>query len=366
MSSDTLSSTKTVTSRLGRNWLQAAESQCRNDSEIATGGSPAHIVVTVPNLSNSTAPEMFAPESLMPEEVAKAFKTATDVRLDALRSNSVQYDVESYSVEPPRHIEPDKINSQSALVKVETVPIKAHRQPDVAIVELPQDMAPVLDLSEKPADWIDKSDGKDTSRVDPIKTTSSEANPAIDTLVDAILNRFPLGDPVVLMFVGSESNPHIDETCARVGSALADRDIGRILLLDSDLANHALSEASGVSGQPGISDVVNRGDSWESAIYGRSVTGLDFLAAGTGDFSHHDKSARLREAASEMKREYQFICVAAGNAHSSSAKLWYDICDGSYLLVSVKNSNETYAKSAVAELQTSGARILGCVVTDVE
>jgi len=366
MTSDTLSRLNTVSSRNGRSWLQAAEVQARAGSEFAADGSPAHIVVAVPDLTNSAAPKMFAPESLMPEEVALAFKTATEVRLDSLRSNSVQCNVEPCSVDQPCKTEPDSINVKPAPVTVETASIKAHRQPDVDVVELPQGSAPSFDLSEKPADWIEKSDGKDTSRVEPVKSTSSQDNPAIGTLVDSIIERFPLGDPAVLMFVGSESNPHIDETCARVGSALADRNIGRILLLDSDLASHALSEASGVSGQPGISDVVNKGNAWGSAVYGRSVTGLDFLPAGTKDFSHPDKSARLREAVSEMKREYQFICVTAGNAHSSSAKLWYDICDGSYLLVSVKNSNETYAKSAVAELQTNGARILGCVVTDVD
>jgi hypothetical protein len=67
-----------------------------------------------------------------------------------------------------------------------------------------------------------------------------------------------------------------------------------------------------------------------------------------------------------MKREYQFICISGGDARSPSARIWNDICDGSYLLVSVKNSNQTIARSAVAEMQTSGARLLGCVVTDVE
>ena len=66
-----------------------------------------------------------------------------------------------------------------------------------------------------------------------------------------------------------------------------------------------------------------------------------------------------------MKQDYQFICVSAGDAHDNVAKTWSGVCDGSYLLVSLKNSNEKIAESAVAELQTSGARLLGCVVTDL-
>ena len=74
----------------------------------------------------------------------------------------------------------------------------------------------------------------------------------------------------------------------------------------------------------------------------------------------------LINSVAEMKQDYQFVCVSAGSAHSAHAKLWYDLCEGSYLVVSLKSSNETYAKSSVKELQAGNARLLGCVVTDVE
>jgi Mrp family chromosome partitioning ATPase len=65
-----------------------------------------------------------------------------------------------------------------------------------------------------------------------------------------------------------------------------------------------------------------------------------------------------------MKTKYQFICVSAGDAHLGSAKAWSQVCDGSYLLVGLNSTNETYAKSAITELQSSGSRLLGCIVTD--
>ncbi len=223
------------------------------------------------------------------------------------------------------------------------------------------------DISEPPTEWTDMPSTRETQRNDLDKPSDQATkNLAIEKLTNAIVEKFPLGDPTVLLFVGSESNRHIDETCARVASELADRKIGRILLLDSDAGSHELSNASGVSGQPGITDVVNDSVPWESTIYGRSATGLDFLASGKGVFHHPDSSNRLRRAVAEMKKEYQFICIAAGDAQDPSARIWNDICDGSYLLVSMKNSNQTIAKSAVAEMQSSGARLLGCVVTDVD
>lgn len=236
------------------------------------------------------------------------------------------------------------------------------------------------DLAEPTEDWVDQPGIKDPQRVDDDDLPQAVArqpdvlgdfartdhgNTAIATLTDAIIERFPLGAPAVLTFVGSEANRHIDETCARVATELAQRKLGRILLLDADDLDKSLSKASGVEGELGFTNVVNNGHDWEKAVYGRSATGLDFMAVGTGRFHASDPGPQLRKTVVELKREYQFICVAAGDAHGHSARLWNDVSDGSYLLVSVKNTHEAIAKSAVTEMRSSGARLLGCVVTDV-
>ncbi len=233
----------------------------------------------------------------------------------------------------------------------------------------------VSDVSEQPREWTQPPDPSKSSRTAPVEASPKESggkalspkDESISTLVGAILDRFPVGDPTVIVFVGSEENIHTDETCARVASQLSEHDIGGIMLIDSDTKGKALTLASGLEGKDGIADVVNRDKSWADLVYGRASSGLDFMCVGTDKFHHYDsqeRQDRLRAAISEMKKEYQFVCVSAGDAHGKSAKIWSDICDGTYLLVSMRNTNETIAKSAVAELQSSGARLLGCVVTD--
>lgn len=233
----------------------------------------------------------------------------------------------------------------------------------------------VGDVSEQPREWTQPPDPSKSSRTAPAESSPKESggkalspkDESISTLVGAILDRFPVGDPTVLVFVGSEENIHTDETCARVASQLSEHNIGGIMLIDSDTKGKALTLASGLEGKLGIADVVNRDKSWADLVYGRSSSGLDFMCVGTDKFHHYDsqeRQDRLRAAISEMKKEYQFVCISAGDAHGKSARIWSDICDGTYLLVSMKNTNETIAKSAVAELQSSGARLLGCVVTD--
>ena len=226
------------------------------------------------------------------------------------------------------------------------------------------------DLLEPPEEWVD--DGQKTStrtppQEDPSPNKNSLNHDAVDSLCVSILERFPLGDPTVLLFVGSEPNQHVDETSARVASNLAELKIGRILLLDSDLKSRSLTRASGLSRECGICDVTNRDLDWKGLVFSGTSTMMDFMPGGTEtSFRHPDQCIRLTRALAEMKQKYQFIIVSAGDAHEKPAKIWSELSDGSYLLVSMKTTNEIYAKSAVTELQTSGARLLGCVVTDAK
>jgi len=223
------------------------------------------------------------------------------------------------------------------------------------------------DISEKPSDWADPgaTDNPRKTPADQQPTKKGNSNASVDKLCSAILQRFPLGDPSVIVFVGSEPNQHVDETCARVGSQLVDRKIGSVMLIDSDLKTKSMTRASGLENEEGICDVTNRDFDWKTLVYEGSTKNLDFIPAGTqSNFRHPEEKKRLRNAIAEMKQKYQFVIVSAGDAHDTSLPIWNDICDGSYLLVSMKNSNEIYAKSAVAELKARGARLLGCVVTD--
>lgn len=244
---------------------------------------------------------------------------------------------------------------------------------------IPKDIAELRsDIAETPAQWGNKTVDQPATRVsdgEEKKTTKNFAvvdkqqilDDAVDSLCDKILARFPLGAPSVLQFVGAEPNHHIDEACARIASRLAERNVGRILLLDSDLKEQALTNASGLSKSDGITDVTNSGADWKSLVYTGETKALDFLPGGTHQrFRHPEEKSRLQAAVREMKQDYQFVVVSAGDAHGLSAKIWNDICEGTYLLLSLKHSNDVYAQSAVSALQSGGARVLGCVLTDVE
>ena len=183
-------------------------------------------------------------------------------------------------------------------------------------------------------------------------------------LVEKIMDRFPLASPTILLFVAGEPNPNVDETCAQVASALASCNVGNVLLIDGDVADRQLTIAGGMANQPGLSEAINRSADWRPLIVSEGSASFSFLPVGECPSDRWNSDQLLRQMTAEMKQDFQFICVSAGDAHSKHAKLWCDVCDGSYLVVSLKNSNETLAKSAAEELMLNGARVLGCVVAD--
>ena len=186
----------------------------------------------------------------------------------------------------------------------------------------------------------------------------------IQNVVAQVLERSNSSVPVVLLFVGSEPNEHVDEISARVAAALCDQTESRVLLIDSDNVSKNLTVASGRLTDSGMTETIEYNQDWHSHLLRNQNSNLDFLPVGNGSFGRWNQKEVLRKAVVDMKTEYQFVCVAGGDAHGTAAKLWSDVCDGSYLLVSVKNSNGTIAKSAVTELKTNGARLLGCIATD--
>ena len=209
-------------------------------------------------------------------------------------------------------------------------------------------------------------DAPDLATVKAAKELGQTPTSEISTLVDSIFERFPLAASTVLLFVGTEENPHVDETCARVASAIASRNIGDVLLIDADVDGKRLTQASGLAGQAGFLECINRSQPWRQKVVSRNESSFGFLPVGECAMDRWNAKQLLINSVAEMKQDYQFVCVSAGSAHSPHAKLWYDVCEGSYLVVSLKTSNETFAKSSVRELQAGDARLLGCVVTDVE
>jgi len=189
---------------------------------------------------------------------------------------------------------------------------------------------------------------------------------SIAKIADEIVSKHPLASSSVIMIAGSQASMHSDETCARVAAELASRNLGRILLIDSDFTTRRLTKASGMGTQGGLSEVMNIAYPWQKAILKSGSSKLDFMAAGSCPHKRWTPKETLREAIAEIRSEYQFVCISVGDAHSSASSLWSEMSDGALLVVSATQSSDAVAESAVQQMRDDGARLIGCIVADVD
>ena len=61
---------------------------------------------------------------------------------------------------------------------------------------------------------------QDVERPEPVSEADGEANDEISTLIDSIFQRFPLAASTVLLFVGTEENPHVAPTVSDEGASM--------------------------------------------------------------------------------------------------------------------------------------------------
>jgi len=181
-----------------------------------------------------------------------------------------------------------------------------------------------------------------------------------------LTNRFPGGLPCVISFCCSEENQKVEFTTAQTAVSLADKIDGRVLVIDGDFTNTRLSQWENSGKANGICDHLSRRFELASAIQKTNDPQIDFLPAGTvSGFDIKTAVNKLEKTVAELKSDYEVVCVNVGDAHSKSAGIWSQHSCGTYLLVSMENTSRTVAKSAVQRLESCGARVLGCVVSEV-
>ena len=350
--------TSTLSSHSGRLWLQAHLSANKAGDDLATkipDSDPKCIGIADLGLLN-TAPMKNSAEHAPVPPLAMPSTQAEF----ATRSiyNQLHGTEEAPAVEHMNSLlVPNMNTSQSNQSDASTT------DHQIVFVNIPNVSSPVYATDN---DQMKVIEVPDLDTIKSAKELGDQPTSEISALVDSIFERFPLAASTVLLFVGTEENPHVDETCARVASAIASRNIGDVLLIDADVDGRRLTQASGLVSHEGFLECINRSQNWRKKIVSRNESSFGFLPVGNCEMDRWNAKQLLINSVAEMKQDFQFVCVSAGSAHSPHAKLWYDLCEGSYLVVSLKSSNETYAKSSVNELQTGGARLLGCVVTDVE
>ncbi|MEL7500541.1 MAG: hypothetical protein AAFN77_23315 [Planctomycetota bacterium] len=299
-----------------------------------------------------------------PKSIVKKLADVTEQRLEAVSSRTSSSESTTVAEAEPPAEEWIREQERTADRTVPTVPTTNPQQASTFTQSTTSESSDRIEVAN--TSTAATASPKDRSAgINGDQDETQQLTEQLDGVVESILARATPGQSTLILFVGTESNPHVDATTAMVGSILTRKRHGSVLLVDSHADSKQLSVSSGAANQPGLVESVLESKPWSGLIRKGAATGIDFLPYGIRRLDGTRFQARVRQLTAELKQSYDYICVSAGAAESVDARIWSDISDGCYLLVSQKNSNPTLAQSAVAELQSCGARLLGCVVTDV-
>jgi Mrp family chromosome partitioning ATPase len=182
-------------------------------------------------------------------------------------------------------------------------------------------------------------------------------------LIDNLLERTVPGIPSMMMFTACESTARTGKVATAVAAGLADRNLGKILLIDGNLDEKDLTDSLTNLHTVGLSDVLNRQSSVAESILPTSLDNLFVLPAGIALLARQKTlNTRLASLSDELKDEFRFILIDGGNSRHTTTRTWGGFCESTYLVVTLGSTISEQATAAVAELQSSGARLLGCVV----
>ena len=257
---------------------------------------------------------------------------------------------------------------------------------DITRISIPNFGSPVLPNHNNPAAKIVD---ENTNRIDVIQQAIGDANNGtipsdaataaakstpqstnskpskLDGLIDSILAKFPLNQPVTLAFIGCKTDAETDRVTADVARRLAERRVGKVLLVDASPNSQMLSSELGLGNSEGIGNILCDDQPWESLLQAGHTDGLDFLPYGNINTAKTLRS-NTQKFLVDTKLSYQFICVSAGLNDKPLSKTFCNAADGIYLLVDLVQLTHLEAKAAADQLMSKNLPLVGCIALDAE
>lgn len=183
-------------------------------------------------------------------------------------------------------------------------------------------------------------------------------------IVDALCERTPALSAPFLMFNAADDRPSTPRCIEQIAHEFSRRpNIRRVLLVDGRTHTRLLSRDIANEEAPGLAEALLEDGDWSTHVKATSSEKLDFLPAGNGLLSLCQPiEDRLKNLSTEWKGTYDYVLIDGGEPNDVIPRLWCSMCDATYLLVTLGETETVAAKAAVTELRAYGARLLGCVV----
>ncbi len=175
-----------------------------------------------------------------------------------------------------------------------------------------------------------------------------------------------LKSPLVIGVVTTEPELHVAAALSHLAIMISYEMGRRVLLVDGDTRQQALTNAMELEGQRGFSETCLLECGWREAVVPTSHDKLCILPSGAQMISPAQiDSLLLPTMTTEWREMFDVIFVDIGDAQAAMACPLYKMCDKTFLLVRLGHTNREFADEIADQLADDGVNLAGCIVTNL-
>jgi len=164
---------------------------------------------------------------------------------------------------------------------------------------------------------------------------------------------------VALVGVTEESATH--QAVLLASTLLAQRRVGKLLMVDGDASRRSLSEALEYGRDAGFAELLRGSGMSLTSVRMTATENLSFIPNGSSPAGDALPSGRLGQVFEDFSDNFACVLVDCGRVSDADASALACVADATYLVVQLGTVETSVAQSALARLRAAGARVLGCI-----
>lgn len=166
---------------------------------------------------------------------------------------------------------------------------------------------------------------------------------------------------VLLTGIGLASETH--DVVLHAAALLAEQG-EPILVVDADAAHRTLTCQLDLPEARGLVEAIDSSDTATSLVQRTTLDGVSLLPFGKARLRDVAESAnRLAAALQLLEGEYRLVLIDGGRSSELAAATLARLCDATYFVIRLGETEAAFAQAAVRDFRAAGARVLGCIAT---
>lgn len=156
-------------------------------------------------------------------------------------------------------------------------------------------------------------------------------------------------------------------TAINLGIALAEGNERRVVIADADFRRASISRLLPVRDRPGLAELMRGTATLDEVLQPTPLPNLKVIAAGATDDKQYEQlvgTSASQTVLGELRRRFDCTLLDTPPVNTvSDVCMLAPHCDGALLVIEMQRTPEPTVQEAVRSLQTTGVKILGCVLS---